>query len=294
MAQFGLLIFIIVAISPHMTLAQDGADTTLVLWPKGAPDSKGNTELDKSTLTIFLPEETEATGTGVVVFPGGGYSHLAMEKEGYKVANWFNKRGVAAFVVKYRLGKRYQHPSQLQDAQRAIRMVKNKSEEWNVDPGKLGIMGFSAGGHLASTAGTHFEQSNSDADDEISRLSSRPDFMILIYPVITMQMDYTHQGSRNHLLGDNPESDLVTYLSNELQVTDQTPPTFIIHSSNDTVVPVENSLQFYKSLRDYNVSAEMHVFEDGPHGFGLAEDFPQLSGWPDLLHTWLIHRNLLH
>ncbi|MFH5884636.1 alpha/beta hydrolase [Halalkalibaculum sp. DA3122] len=285
-----LLAFWVVA-SP--VTAQDGADETLMLWPGGVPNAEGETDQDNPTLTVFLPEKSSANGTGVVIFPGGGYAHLAMEKEGYKVARWLNEQGVAAFVVKYRLGMRYHHPSPLNDAQQAIRTVRAHADKWGVQKDKLGILGFSAGGHLASTAGTHFDMGDPRAADSVERQSSRPDFMVLVYPVVTMQMDYTHQGSRRHLLGNDPDRQLVEYLSNEKQVTGQTPPAFIIHGTNDTAVPVQNSLQFYEALLEHEVPAEMHLFEDGPHGFGLAPDDPELSTWTTLCENWMRSRELI-
>lgn len=286
-----LLIGLLVSAVPG--IAQDGADDQLLLWPDGAPDTQGNEDIDRPDMTVFLPDPSEATGTGVVVFPGGGYQHLAMEKEGYKVARWLNELGVAAFVVKYRLGERYNHPSQVNDAHQAIRMVRDNASEWGVEKDRLGILGFSAGGHLASTAGTQFSDGDPSASNSIDRQSSRPDFMVLIYPVVTMKMDYTHQGSRRNLLGPNPDQQLVEQLSNEMQVTDQTPPTFIVHGTNDSGVPVQNSLQFYNALLKNGVPAEMHLFQDGPHGFGLAPDDPQLSTWTKLCENWMLGLGLL-
>ncbi|MDZ7690361.1 MAG: alpha/beta hydrolase [Balneolaceae bacterium] len=288
---FFLLIGLLVATVPG--IAQDGADGQLLLWPDGAPNAQGNEDIDQPDMTVFLPESSVATGTGVVVFPGGGYQNLAMEKEGYKVARWLNELGVAAFVVKYRLGERYNHPSQINDAQRAIRMVRDNASEWGVEKDRLGILGFSAGGHLASTAGTQFSDGDPSASNSIDRQSSRPDFMVLIYPVVTMKMDYTHEGSRRNLLGPNPDQQLVDQLSNERQVTEQTPPTFIVHGTNDSGVPVQNSLQFYRALLQNNVPAEMHLFQDGPHGFGLAPDDSQLSIWTKLCENWMSELKLL-
>lgn len=264
---------------------------TLRLWPEGVPDARGNTDLDRPTLTAYLPEKEASSQTGVVVFPGGGYAHLAMDHEGRQVAEWLNSLGIAAFVVKYRLGPRYKHPSQLMDAQRAIRMVRANAGRWNVRTNQIGVLGFSAGGHLAATAGTHFEGGNAAAPaHSLERFDTRPDFMILIYPVITMKTDYTHRGSRNHLLGENPVEELVQYLSNETRVTGNTPPAFLVHGSNDTAVPVQNSLQFYEALLKHDVPVEMHLFEDGPHGFGLAPEDEELSQWTDLCEQWLKSR----
>ena len=237
----------------------------------------GETDADKPSLTVFLPPPEKATGTAVMVCPGGGYGGLAMNHEGRQVAAWLNTHGVAAFVLKYRIAPRYHHPAPLQDAQRALRTVRARAREWGLDPKRVGIWGFSAGGHLASTAGTHFDDGKADAEDAIERASCRPDFMILVYPVITLSPPYAHMGSRTNLIGKDPDPKLVDELSNEKQVTDKTPPTFLIHTSADKAVPAENSVFFYLALRKAQVPAEMHVYEQGPHGFGLASRDPVLS-----------------
>ncbi len=289
-----LLLATIITLNPFSFVkAQQGTDEIILLWPDGAPDAVGNTEKDKPTMTVYLPDTSKISGTGVVIFPGGGYTHLAMEKEGHKVARWLNELGVAAFVIKYRLGERYHHPSQLNDAQQAIRMVRANATQWGLNKNRIGILGFSAGGHLASTAGTHFDFGDPDGSDRIGRQSSRPDFMVLIYPVITFGDEYTHEGSRFYLLGENPTPKLVDYLSNEKQVTAQTPPTFLVHGTNDTGVPVQNSIMFYEALINHDIPAEMHLFEDGPHGFGMAPDDQELSQWPGLCEAWMRSRGLL-
>ena len=262
------------------------------LWPNGAPGAVGTEDRDRPELTIYLPE-SGASGTGIVICPGGGYVGLAVDKEGTQVAKWLNSLGVAAFVLKYRLGPRYHHPSMLQDAQRAIRTVRLRAGEFGLAPDRIGIMGFSAGGHLASTAGTHFDAGNPSAPEPLDRVSSRPDFLILCYPVITMELTFTHRGSRNNLLGPEPDPKLVELLSNELQVTPQTPPTFLFHTDADTGVPPENSVRFYLALRKAKVPAEIHIYERGPHGVGLAPQDPVLSSWPDRLAAWLRVRGLL-
>lgn len=278
------LVILLWAFHSPMLLAQNNADSTLQLWPDGVPSAVAQTDLDKPKISVFLPNSKSNVKTGVVIFPGGGYAQLAMEKEGYKVAKWFNSLGIAAFVVQYRLGMRYQHPAQIMDAQKALASVRQKADSWGINLENLGVMGFSAGGHLASTAGTHFNHPYIEIENKDVL---RPDFMILIYPVITMKDDYTHRGSRTHLLGDEADSNLITRLSNELQVNANTPPVFLIHGTDDSAVPVENSLEFYNALLDYNVPAEMHLFEHGPHGFGLAFDDPVLSTWTDLCRNWL-------
>ena len=252
---------------------------TELLWPDGAPGAVGNEDADRPALTTWLP--ATPTGTAVVVCPGGGYRHLAMDHEGKQIAEWLNSLGIAAFVLKYRLGDRYRHPAPLQDAQRAIRMVRERAGGLGVAPDRIGIWGFSAGGHLASTAATHFDA------------GSRPDFLILGYPVVSFTTQYTHKGSRAALLGDNPDPKLVQSLSNENQVTPQTPPTFLFHTNEDKGVPPENSVMFYLALRKAGVPAEMHIYERGNHGVGLAPKDPVLSTWPARLADWFRTRGLL-
>lgn len=273
------------------TPAQPKAD---LLWPDGAPGALGATDEDKPSLTPHLVPAGRGTGTAVVVCPGGGYAHLSMDKEGEQVAAWFNSIGVAAFVLKYRLGPRYHHPIELGDAQRAIRTIRSKAAEYRVDPARIGIMGFSAGGHLASTAGTHYDAGKADAADPIDRLGSRPDFLVLCYAVITFHDPYAHVGSRTMLLGSAPDAALVDSLSSESQVNAQTPPTFLFHTANDRTVPVENSVQFFLALRKAGVPAELHVYENGPHGVGLAPTDAALSSWPARLEAWLRGRGLLN
>jgi acetyl esterase/lipase len=215
-----------------------------------------------------------------------------MDKEGYQVAQWLNSIGVSAFVLQYRLGPRYHHPSELQDAQRAIRLVRSRAAQYGFQPDRIGIMGFSAGGHLASTAGTHFDAGNARAADPIDRAGSRPDFLVLCYPVISFT-SYVHRGSVTFLLGENPDPKLVENLSNELQVTAQTPPAFLFHTDADKTVPVENSVLFYLAMRKAGVPAELHIYEHGNHGVGLAQNDPALSSWPGRLADWLRGRGLL-
>ena len=273
--------------------AQDAPMRVELLWPGGAPGAVGNQYEDWPSITTYLPEPAKATGTGVVVCPGGGYQNLAMDYEGTDVARWLNSLGVAAFVLKYRLGPRYHHPAQLQDAQRALRLVRFRAKDFGVAPDRIGIWGFSAGGHLASTAGTHFDAGNPAAPDPIDRMSSRPDFMILAYPVISFTTPYTHQDSLQNLLGEHPDPELVKNLSNELQVTPETPPTFLFHTDEDKTVPAENSVLIYLALRKAGVPAEIHIFERGQHGVGLAPKDAVLSAWPTLLEHWLRTRGLL-
>jgi acetyl esterase/lipase len=262
------------------------------LWDAGAPGALGDADVDKPTIAVYRAARG-AIGTAILVAPGGGYGALAMDHEGRQVAALFNAMGVSAFVLKYRLGPRYQHPTQLGDAQRAIRLVRARAQEFGVVPDRIGMMGFSAGGHLTATAGTHFDAGKADAADAIDRVSSRPDFLILGYPVISFDPAVAHRGSVRNLLGENPDPKLIADLSNDLQVTAQTPPTFLFHTNADTGVPAENSVRFYLALRKAKVPAEIHIFENGPHGVGLALGDPALSAWPALLTNWLRGRGLL-
>lgn len=257
----------------------------IILWPGGAPGAKGEAPEDIQTLTPFLPDPKDATGAAIVVCPGGGYQHLAPH-EADPIAEWLNREGIAGFVLKYRLAPRYAHPCMLQDAARAIRTVRARAGEWGLDPNRIGILGFSAGGHLASTAGTHFDPGDPSAEDPIERVSSRPDLMVLVYPVISFS-EFAHVGSRKNLIGEDAPSDLVELLSNERQVTAETPPAFLIHTLADTGVPWENSDLFAHALRKAGVPFEMHIFEQGPHGFGLGKNDPALSQWPALCAHWL-------
>jgi len=264
-----------------------------LLWPNGAPGAVGETDADKPSITVYLPDAKIATGAAVVVCPGGGYGFLASGHEGKEPAEFLTKLGVAAFVLQYRIAPRYHHPAPLQDAQRALRTVRSRAKEWNVDPKKIGIWGFSAGGHLASTAATHFDDGKADADDPVEKVSSRPDFAILCYPVITFEDPYCHKGSRENLIGKNPDPKLLESLCNEKQVTEKTPPTFLFHTNQDTGVPPENSILFYMALRKAKVPAELHIYEEGMHGVGLAPKDPVLSTWPDRLAAWLKVRGLV-
>jgi acetyl esterase/lipase len=264
---------------------------TIALWERGAPGALGKEDADRPTLTVYRPRQ--ATGTAVIVAPGGGYGGLATNHEGRQVAGWLNAAHVTAFVLKYRLGPRYRHPIQIGDAKRAIRLVRSRAGEFGIAADRIGMMGFSAGGHLASTAATHLDEDGADAPDAIDRASSRPDFLILGYPVISFDPAITHAGSRRNLLGDNPDPALVQELSNDLRVSAQTPPTFLFHTDADTGVPPENSVRFYLALRKAKVPAEMHIFEKGPHGVGLALGDPALSAWPALLLNWMRGRGLL-
>jgi len=277
-------------------LSQAAENQPLIpLWLDGAPGAMGNTDKDQPQLTHFPAPKETATGAAVIVCPGGGYGGHAMTYEGYDVARWFNSLGVSAFVLKYRVAP-YRHPIPLGDLQRAIRVVRFHAGTWNIDPEKLGILGFSAGGHLCSTAATHFDSGKSDAEDPIERLGCRPNLAILCYPVISFTEEFTHKGSLKNLLGETPAPELVKSLSNELQVTPETPPTFLFHTDADSGVPPENSTAFYLALRKANVPAELHIFQNGPHGVGLGNNkgqpnnpHPELAIWPSLCANWLKH-----
>jgi acetyl esterase/lipase len=271
---------------------QPQAPVPILLWAAGAPGALGSDDADKPSITPYLVAGERATGTAVIVCPGGSYLHLSMEKEGSDVAHWWNSLGVTAFVLKYRLGPRYHHPIELGDAQRAIRTVRARAAEFGVKTNQIGLMGFSAGGHLTATAGTHFDAGTTDAADAIDRASSRPDFLVLGYAVISFTQ-YAHKGSLVALLGDNPDPKLVANLSNELQVTAQTPPTFLFQTDEDKTVPAENSVLFYMALRKAGVPAEMHIYEHGAHGVGLAPTDEALASWPARLADWVRGRGLL-
>lgn len=279
----------------ELSASARAADPQVIpLWPYGAPDAKGTSENDVPTLTISLPPKDKANGAAVIVCPGGGYGGLAFGYEGVDIAKWLNDHGVAGFVLKYRhRGTGYGHPTPLHDAQRAIRLVRAEAKKYGVDPSRIGILGFSAGGHLASTAATHFDAGNPEAKDQIDRVSSRPDFAILCYPVISFTTEHTHTGSRKNLLGENLDPKLVETYSNELQVTPETPPTFLWHTDGDTGVVPENSVLFYLALRKAKVPAELHIYEQGRHGLGLAAGSIGAESWPDQCIAWMKGRGLL-
>lgn len=270
-----------------LLFAQTKPHEAVPLWPNGAPNADGSAEIDTPTLTLYPAIGSDKVPTAVIICPGGGYAFLAMTYEGYDVAEWLNKMGISAFVLKYRLGPKYHYPNELLDAQRAIRWVREHSEKYGYKPDRIGIWGFSAGGHLAATAGTHFDNGMKEPSDDIDKQSCRPDFLILAYAVITLKTETTHQGSLHNLLGDHPDPKLVELLSDELQVTSKTPPTFLFHTTEDPVVPVENSVNFYLALRAAGVPAEMHIYLKGRHGVGLASKDPILHTWTERLADWM-------
>ncbi|HSH93065.1 MAG TPA: alpha/beta hydrolase [Roseimicrobium sp.] len=251
------------------------------LWPEGAPGALGTADKDIPTLTPYFANAAKATGAAMVICPGGGYGGLAPH-EGRDYAMWLNEQGISAFVLKYRLGPGgYKHPAMWNDVSRAMRYVRSKAEGWKLDPKRIGVMGSSAGGHLASTMLTHFDSGDANAKDPIDKVSSRPDLGILCYPVISMG-PLTHGGSKKNLLGENPDPELVKLLSNELQVTKETPPTFMFHTVEDTAVKVENTLEFAAALRRSGVSFSLHIYPKGRHGIGLGT-----GQWdPDSRHPW--------
>jgi acetyl esterase/lipase len=266
---------------------------TIPLWQGRAPDALGDAPEDIPTLTIYMPPNTTGPMTAVIVAPGGGYRTLSMNKEGRIPANYLNSLGVAAFVLKYRLGPKYRHPIELGDMQRAIRMLRSRAAEWRLAADRIGVMGFSAGGHLASTASTQFDRGNPTSTDPIDRVSSRPDFAVLGYPVISLTEPWTHQGSKTMLLGENADATLARRLSTDTLVTPETPPTFLFHTNADTGVPAENSVHYFLALRKARVPAEMHIFKDGAHGVGMPINDPALSEWPKVLANWMRASGLL-
>ena len=254
----------------------------LPLWPDAAPGARGTNDQDIPTLTPYLADAATASGAAIVIFPGGGYGGLAAH-EGKGYADWLVTNGISCFVVKYRLGSHgYRHPAMLQDAARAVRLVRAHAAEWKIDPKRVGIIGSSAGGHLVSTLATHFDSGKADATDVVERQSSRPDLTILCYPVISMGPN-THQGSKNNLLGANPDPELVKKLSNETQVTKDTPPCFIWHTWEDKAVKVENSLEFASALQRAGVPFDLHIYQKGAHGLGLGKNHP----WANDCLYWL-------
>ncbi|QVY66763.1 alpha/beta hydrolase [Polaribacter sp. Q13] len=296
------LIFFFMMISFGKLLAQN---EVIPLW-KTIPNSIETSEKEsleqgaiikifkvkKPTLEVYAPAKNNATDKAIIICPGGGYNFLAYDWEGTDMAKWFNSKGITAFVLKYRLPNSKSlitsNKAPLQDAQRAIRWVRFNAKKMGINPNKIGVIGFSAGGHLASTLGTQFNTPNDFKEEALDTISARPDFMALIYPVVTMKDDYTHKGSRKNLLGKNPSKELIAQYSNELHVTENTPPTFIVHASNDPAVPVENSLQIYKALNDKGVKVEMHIYPTGKHGFSLAiNQEGYLHTWLDRMYDWL-------
>lgn len=268
------------------------------VWPNGAPNDNGMTlpeekydgvrvrNVSEAEMYVYLPKAEINTGAAVVICPGGGYRIEAMDHEGYDMARFFQEKGIAGIVLKYRLPYGH-HEVPSSDARRAIRTVRANVAAWGIDPGKIGIAGSSAGGHLASTAGTVFDSGNPQSDDPVERVSCRPDFMLLLYPVITLNEEFTHLGSRNSLIGEGHNMELVRKYSNELNVSAQTPPTFLVLADDDGAVPPRNSIEFYSALKRYNIPTEMHIFQKGGHGFGMNQNGIPANNWPALFVDWL-------
>jgi acetyl esterase/lipase len=286
-------------------------NNVIKLWPQGIPGSlKSDTYIEEPTmangepsrfvrvteptLTVLLPAPEKATGAAVLICPGGGYAALAFSHEGYAIARWLNENGIAGIILKYRLPSdmimKDKSIGPLQDAQEAMRTIRRNAASWNINPKKIGVIGFSAGGHLASTLSTHYSEKVYDSKDTIS---ARPDFSLLIYPVITFDVSFTHAGTRRNLIGENPTEEAIKHFSNELQITEKTPPAFLVHSGDDKAVPVKNSIIYYQGLQKYNIPSELHVFQKGGHGFGLSVDNGTQSAWPGLCISWLKSAGIL-
>jgi len=304
----GLLLLLLLS----LFYALPAQDMVLPLFPEGIPCASENeihvkennngsqrriSQVQNPEIAVYLPAKSLANGTGVVICPGGGYTLLAWDWEGSWMAKWFNEMGVAAFVLKSRLprweSEECKDKVALMDAQRAMRLVRSKATEWRLDPERIGIMGFSAGGHLASTASTHFDGGDAQASLAVDRFSSRPDFSILMYPVVSMDTTIAHMGSRRNLIGTNPSAEMEEYYSNEKQITAETPPALLIHADNDRSVIPENSVAYYLGLRKHGVPAALHIFESGGHGFSFAEGRGDVEGWPSVAKDWLRGRGFL-
>jgi acetyl esterase/lipase len=294
-----ILLFNILIINSYSQTA------SLKLWPSGIPGSiKSESFIEKPSLTngevtwivnvsdpelyIFLPPAEKATGTAVLICPGGGYAGLAVAHEGYAIAKWLNDNGIAGIILKYRIPSdlimKDKSVGPLQDVQEAMRVIRRNSTGWKINPDRVGVIGFSAGGHLASTLSTHFDEKVYDVADNFS---ARPDFSILIYPVITFDASFTHTGSRNNLIGVNPTPEAVAHFSNELQITEKTPPVFLVHSADDNVVPVKNSLVYFEGIQKYKSLSELHIFQKGGHGYGLSVGKGTQSAWPGMCLSWI-------
>jgi len=285
-------IFVLAVATAH---AQD--PRVIPLWPEGVPNAKPDGGVEKvendrvsnvqvPTLTYFPAPKETGNGTAVIICPGGGYVRLAVVKEGDDYARLLNRLGVSAFVLRYRMVE-YGQPAPLQDVLRAVRLVRSRAKEFDIREDRIGVMGSSAGGHLSSTAATLFDAPEGRTGAALDAVSARPTFAVLMYPVITMKEPFAHMGSRRALLGENPAAELVDRFSTELQVTKDTPPVFLVHTEEDATVPIENSVLFYQALRRSRVDVEMHLYEKGPHGFGLRPDLGPTSDWPKRLEEWM-------
>ena len=295
-------LFIMLLIMSTLQIAV--AQKVIKLWPNGAP---GNNECPQQeeifngkmvrfvsvpTLTIYLPDKDKNTGAAIVICPGGGYGIEAMDHEGYQYAEYLQSKGIAGIVLKYRLPYGH-HEIPLMDAQYALRTVRYNAADWGINPEKIGISGFSAGGHLASTAATHFDHGKPETADPVEKVSCRPDFAVLVYPVITFNELWGHMGSRENLIGKNHDLRLIRYYSNELQVTAETPPSFLLLADDDNGVQPRNSIEFYSALKEKGVSAELHIFREGGHGFGMNKSGKPHDQWPQLLIDWMKAEKIL-
>jgi len=296
---------LIVIVCMILSVSAFAQDKVMKVWPNGAPDDNGMTKpeekydgvrvrnVSEAEMYVYLPQKKNNTGAAVVICPGGGYWIEAMDHEGYDMAKWLAERGVAGIVLKYRLP--YGHdkiPSE--DARRAMRIVRSNAEDWGINPGKIGIAGSSAGGHLASTVGTRFDTGLKDSKDPLEWVSCRPDFMLLLYPVVTFRESFGHMGSRKNLIGEGNDWKMVEKYSNELHVTPETPPTFLVLADDDKTVPPRNSVEFYLALKKNNVPAEMHIFQQGGHGFGMTQKNLPVDQWPNLFYDWLKARKIIN
>ena len=288
--RFCMPVVLIALLCPFWASAQSPSEA-IPLWAKGAPGALGTADKDVPQITPWIP--ANGNGAAIVVAPGGGYGGLAMDHEGVQIAEWCNENGIAAFVLRYRHAPDYHHPTPKLDAQRAIRTVRARAKEWGVDPAKIGFMGFSAGGHLTSTVATQYDAGEGKSADPIQRASSRPDFAILGYPVVTMTDPYTHAGSRRNLLGAEPTEEMINMMSAEKNVTADTPPCFFFHTTEDQAVPVQNAIKLYLALVEHGVPTELHAYEKGRHGLGLAKEYPGMSAWPGQCITWLKGRGVI-
>ena len=273
--------------------AQAGLPAPVFLYPNGAPGALGTAEADKPRIYPFMPKK-RSTSAAILVIPGGGYEHVAIGHEGFQIAAWLNSQGMPAFVLDYRV-KPYRYPVEIDDGRRAMRLIRAHAAEYGVDPNRLGVWGFPAGGHLASSLGTHCENvtATSTKSDPVDAQSCKPNFMVLAYPVISMQAPEAHHGSALNLLGPNPDPALVHEYSNQFAVDEQTPPTFLFATTKDPTVPVVNSLEFYRALEQAHVPAEIHIYDYSNHGCGLCGSILQLSTWPGLLRNWFIAHSWL-
>ncbi|MDX2194973.1 MAG: alpha/beta hydrolase [Cytophagales bacterium] len=284
-----------------MNISSQTSDSVkLYLWPSGAPGALGSAEEDKPSITIYFPEKNKKSEGAVLICPGGGYVALALNHEGWQVAKWYNAQGMTAAILRYRLGtwdhKKYKHPTMLTDAKRAMRLLRSKAKEYALNPEKIGVMGFSAGGHLASCLSTMYDGGNPAHNDPVEKVSCRPTFAVLVYPVISMSSKHTFDFSRGVLLGDLADPKLNDSMSTEKRITPLTPPTFLVHAYDDGV-KVENSLMYFAALREQNVPAEIHIYERGGHGYGMypqkTRDNPnpeRIADWPERLKNWLRNR----